>query len=54
MVSFSMPVIGSYYGDLTVKEVYAVPMMCGHYNAYKDWIIPEDENPLDEGYSEIE
>ena len=32
------------------KVVKAEPMTRGEYNNYRGWIIPEDENPADEGY----
>lgn len=32
------------------KMVHGEPMNRGDYNKYKGWTIPEDENPLDEGY----
>lgn len=33
-----------------VKIIKAMPMNRGDYNLYKGWTIPENENPLDEGY----
>ena len=33
-----------------VKLIEAKPMTRGDYNKYRGWIIPEDENPNDEGY----
>lgn len=32
------------------KEVLAAPMLRGEYNIYRKWSIPENENPLDEGF----
>lgn len=32
------------------KQVTATPMTRGHYNAYRDWTLPADENGADEGY----
>lgn len=32
------------------KEIKAMPMSRGDYNALRGWIIPEDENPEDEGF----
>lgn len=32
------------------KEVKASPMSRGDYNIHRGWVIPEDENPEDEGY----
>ena len=32
------------------KLVYAFPMGRGEYNTYRGWEIPDNENPLDEGY----
>lgn len=32
------------------KEVHARPMSRGDYNKYRGWTIPENENPLDDGY----
>lgn len=32
------------------KLIKAEPMNRGDYNKYRGWTIPEDENPLDEGY----
>lgn len=32
------------------KLIKAEPMNRGEYNKYRGWTIPEDENPLDEGY----
>lgn len=32
------------------KQILAKPMTRGEYNAYRGWKIPEDENPLEEGY----
>lgn len=32
------------------KRVYAQPMNRGEYNAYRNWEVPTDENPADEGY----
>ena len=32
------------------KIVEAEPMTRGDYNKFKGWIIPENENPSDEGY----
>jgi len=33
-----------------VKIVEAAPMTLGHYNDYKGWTIPADEDPNREGY----
>lgn len=33
-----------------VEKVEARPMTRGHYNVYRGWRIPADENPADEGY----
>ena len=33
-----------------VKLIEAKPMTRGDYNKYRGWVIPEDENPNDEGY----
>lgn len=33
-----------------VKQVEAKPMTRGEYNDYRDWTVPEGENPNDEGY----
>lgn len=32
------------------KEVHALPLTRGAYNNARDWVIPENENPADEGY----
>lgn len=32
------------------KEVHALPMTRGVYNKVRGWIIPENEEPADEGY----
>lgn len=32
------------------KEVHAIPLTRGVYNDVRGWIIPENENPADEGY----
>lgn len=32
------------------KNVLAVPMKRGIYNKYQGWLIPENENPEDDGY----
>lgn len=32
------------------KLIKAEPMTRGDYNKFRGWTIPEDENPLDEGY----
>lgn len=32
------------------KEVHAMPLTRGKYNDVRGWIIPENENPADEGY----
>lgn len=32
------------------KIIEAKPMNRGEYNNYRDWTIPENENPADEGY----
>lgn len=37
----------SYIGT---KHIRAVEMTRGEYNALRDWTVPEDENPADEGY----
>lgn len=33
-----------------VKAVQAMPMTRGDYNDFRGWTIPENENPLDQGY----
>lgn len=33
-----------------VKMIEATPMLRGEYNDYRGWLIPENENPKDEGY----
>jgi len=33
-----------------VKIVEAVPMTRGDYCTHRGWMVPENENPLDEGY----
>ena len=33
-----------------IKRISAEPMNRGDYNKYRGWIIPENENPEDEGY----
>lgn len=33
-----------------IKQIEAKPMTRGEYNDYRDWTIPADENPNDEGY----
>ncbi len=35
---------------LGVKLVNARPLTRGEYNHFRGWIIPENENPSDEGY----
>lgn len=35
---------------LGVKIIQAKPMTRGDYNTFRGWTIPENENPLDEGY----
>ena len=35
---------------LGVKLIQARPMTRGHYNAYRGWDVPADENPNDIGY----
>ncbi|MGN0515108.1 MAG: hypothetical protein ACI4GD_12605 [Lachnospiraceae bacterium] len=32
------------------KIIEAEPMTRGEYNYYRGWVIPENENPKDEGY----
>ena len=32
------------------KVIQAKPMCRGDYNLYKGWKLPENENPMDEGY----
>lgn len=32
------------------KEVDAVPINRGNYNALRGWAVPADEDPADEGY----
>jgi len=32
------------------KLIKATPMTRGEYNNYRDWVIPEDEDPSDKGY----
>lgn len=32
------------------KRVHARPMLRGDYNEYRGWDLPENENPMDEGY----
>lgn len=32
------------------KEVHAMPMTRGTYNKVREWVIPEGENPEDDGY----
>ncbi|OTG81809.1 hypothetical protein B9T31_14895 [Acinetobacter sp. ANC 4558] len=32
------------------KSVLAVPMTRGEYNEYRDWTIPENEDPAEQGY----
>ena len=32
------------------KEVQAMPMNRGDYNALRGWQVPENENPADDGY----
>lgn len=32
------------------KEVQATPMNSGDYNALRGWQVPENENPVDDGY----
>lgn len=32
------------------KIVHGTPMTRGHYNEYRDWQIPANENPSDPGY----
>lgn len=32
------------------KQVHAMPMTRGEYNTYRGWLIPENEDPSDEGY----
>lgn len=33
-----------------IKRIKAEPMTRGEYNEYRGWVIPENENPKDEGY----
>lgn len=33
-----------------IKRIEAEPMTRGEYNEYRGWVIPENENPKDEGY----
>lgn len=35
---------------VSVDQIQAKPMTLGDYNSYRGWTIPQDENPLDEGY----
>lgn len=35
---------------LGTKQVRMKPMTRGEYNALRGWVVPEDENPSDEGY----
>ena len=39
--------MNKYFG---VKLIEAEPMKLGAYNIFKGWTIPEDEDPLKEGY----
>lgn len=32
------------------KKVHAEPMSRGAYNKYRGWVMPEGDNPEDEGY----
>lgn len=32
------------------KQVLTKPMTRGEYNEYRGWVVPEDENPSDEGF----
>ena len=32
------------------KTILAAPMTRGEYNKYRNWIVPENENPDDKGY----
>lgn len=32
------------------KRVHAIPMTRGDYNVLRDWELPTNENPADEGY----
>ena len=32
------------------KEILAKPMTLGEYNEYRGWVIPENENPNEDGY----
>ena len=32
------------------KLIFSTVMTLGDYNKYRGWTIPEDQNPLDEGY----
>jgi len=32
------------------KIIFGTPMNRGDYNKFKGWTIPEDENPLDDGF----
>ena len=41
------PPMAHYVGT---KELKARPMTRGNYNNYRDWAMPENENPDDEGY----
>ena len=34
----------------SVSSLLATPMNRGDYNTYRGWNIPENENPLDEGF----
>jgi ribosomal protein L19 len=33
-----------------IRQVLVKEMTRGNYNEFKGWIIPENENPLDEGF----
>ncbi len=35
---------------ILIKQVKARQMSRGNYNHYRGWVIPEDENPDDDGY----
>ncbi len=35
---------------IEIKQIEAKPMNLGEYNKYRGWTIPEDEDPLREGY----
>lgn len=50
MVANTKPIDESFSAYVGTKALYAKPMNRGDYNLFKNWKLPADENPNDQGY----